>query len=430
NIPASVLNNDTTYYWKILGQNSFGSGQWSTIWKFRTISFLPAAPSLVFPGNGAVNVTITPVLTWSSVPVATSYRVQVSRDSLFLDIVTNIGNITTLNYVVPLSVLSYGTKYYWRVNATNNNGTGSWSAIWNFSTVSPPAAPQLLSPPNGSDSVVLAPTLDWENVASANSYRVTVAVDSAFNNVILDIGNLTSSLYSIPSVYLTYSTRYYWKVNASNNIGAGPWSATWNFTTMNVPPPLPPVLIIPANNSSNVSLTPGLDWHNSSNAAYYRVNIATDLNFNNIVFDKDSIVLSSYSVPPNILNVNTLYFWRVNANNLGGTSNWSTTFAFRTIVTGINQIGTIIPDKYELYNNYPNPFNPVTKIRFDIPKSSTVRILLYDITGKAVMNLVDGELQAGSYETSVDATSLSSGLYLYRIETPDYSSTKRLMLIK
>lgn len=335
-----------------------------------------------------------------------------------------------MNYVVPLSVLSYGTKYYWRVNATNNNGTGSWSVIWNFTTVSPPAAPQLISPLNGSDSVVLIPSLIWGNVATANSYRLIVSVDSAFNSSIIDIGNLSSTQYGIPSGYFTYMTKYYWKVNASNNIGTGPWSAVWNFTTMQVPPPLPPVLIVPANNSNNVSLTPDLDWHNSSNAAFYRVNIATDLNFNNIVFDSDSIGLSSFSVPPGILNVNTLYFWRVNANNAGGTSDWSTTYVFRTVVTGINQIGTSIPDKYELYNNYPNPFNPVTKIRFDLPKSSTVRILLYDITGKVVMNLVDGELQAGSYETTLDASSMSSGLYFYRMETPDYSNTKRLMLIK
>ena len=429
-VPSSILNYDTTYYWRISGQNTFGSGQWSTVWKFRTISFLPLAPVLVFPGNGSVNVIITPVLTWTAVPGANSYRVEVARDSLFTNIVTSVGNITTVNYVVPVSVLSYGTQYYWRVNATNNNGTGSWSAIWNFTTVSPPAAPLLLSPPNGSDSVVLTPTLDWENVAAASSYRVTVAIDSAFNSVILDIGNLTSSLYSIPSVYLTYSTRYYWKVNASNNIGAGPWSATWNFTTMNVPPPLPPVLIIPANNSSNVSLTPGLDWHNSSNAAYYRVNIATDLNFNNIVFDKDSIVLSSFSIPPNVLNINTLYFWRVNAKNLGGISNWSTTFVFRTVVTGINQIGTTIPDKYELFNNYPNPFNPVTKIRFDLPKSSSAKILLYDIAGRIVMNLVEGNFQAGSYETVLDATSLASGVYFYRLDTPEFSKIKSMVVIK
>ncbi|MGB3019024.1 MAG: T9SS type A sorting domain-containing protein, partial [Ignavibacteria bacterium] len=276
----------------------------------------------------------------------------------------------------------------------------------------------------------LTPTLDWNNVTTATEYNLLVATDSLFNNIILDIPFLNFTEFQIPAPYLTYVTKYYWKVNATNSVGTGAWSAVWNFTTRQVQPPAAPNLTQPPNNSTNVSLTPLLDWQNSSNAIYYRVNIATDLNFNNMVLNRDSITASFFDIPPNILNVNTLYFWRVNANNAGGSSLWSSTFIFRTVPTGINQIGMFIPDKYELYNNYPNPFNPVTKIRFDLPRSSSVRILLYDITGKVVMNLVDESLQAGSYETTLDASSLSSGLYFYRIETADFSNTKRLMLIK
>jgi hypothetical protein len=430
-VPSSVLNHDTTYYWKISGQNSFGSGQWSSVWKFRTLSFLPAAPILLSPANGSFNVILTPSLSWTPVTGASSYRVEIATDSLFLNIVTGVGNLTTTIYTVPASILSSGTRYYWRVNATNTNGTGLWSASWSFTTFSQPFAPQLTSPLNGADSISLTTILDWENVATATTYRFLLATDSAFSSVILDIGNLSSSQYTVPSPYLTYMTRYYWKVNASNTIGAGPWSVTWNFRTRQIQTPSVPVLVFPANNTNNMNLTPTLDWQNSSNAFYYKVNLATDLNFNGMVLEKDSLALSQYMVPAGTLSTNTLYFWRVLAYNPGGSSAWSSTFVFRTfLVVGTSQLGTAIPEKYELYNNYPNPFNPVTKIRFDLPKSSSVRILLYDITGKVVMNLVDGELQAGSYETTLDASSLSSGLYFYRMETPDFSNTKRLMLIK
>jgi hypothetical protein len=429
-VPSSVLNNDTTYYWKISGQNSFGSGQWSSVWKFRTINIFPAAPTLIAPANGSINVTLTPAMTWSAVSGAISYRLQVSTDSLFNNSVVNAGNLTSATYNIPSSLLSQSVRYFWRANATNSNGTGPWSLVWNFTTIGLPAAPQLVAPPNGTDSTSLTPTLDWNSVTTATEYNLLVATDSLFNNVILDVPFLNFTEFLIPAPYLTYVTKYYWKVNATNSVGTGAWSAVWNFTTRQVQPPAAPNLTQPPNNSTNVSLTPLLDWQNSSNAIYYRVNIATDLNFNNMVLNRDSITASFFDVPPNILNVNTLYFWRVNANNAGGSSLWSSTFIFRTVPTGINQIGTFIPDKYELYNNYPNPFNPVTKIRFDLPKSSSVRILLYDITGKVVMNLVDGELQAGSYETTLDASSLSSGLYFYRMETPDFSNTKRLMLIK
>jgi hypothetical protein len=430
-VPASVLNNDTTYFWKISGQNTFGSGLWSSVWKFSTLNFLPAAPALLSPLNGSVNMVLTPSLTWVAVIGASSYRVEIATDSLFLNTVTGVGNLTSTNFTVPASILTFGTRYYWRVNATNINGTGPWSTSWNFTTSSLPLAPQLTSPQNGSDSISLTTLIDWANVGSATSYRILLAMDSTFNSVILDVGNLSVSQYSVPSPYLTYVTRYYWKVNASNTIGAGPWSVTWNFRTIQIQIPSVPVLIFPANNTNNMNLTPTLDWQNSTNPYFYRVNLATDLNFNNMVFVRDSIAQSQYMVPAGTLTTNTLYFWRVQAYSPGGASAWSSVFVFRTfLIVGTNQIGTAIPDKHELYNNYPNPFNPVTKIRFDLPKSSTVRILLYDITGKVVMNLVDGEFQAGSYETALDASSLSSGLYFYRMETPDYSNTKRLMLIK
>lgn len=429
-VPSSVLNNDTTYYWKISGQNSYGSGQWSSVWKFKTINLFPAAPTLIVPANGSINVTLTPALTWSAVSGAISYSLQVSTDSLFNNNVVNASNLTSVTYNIPSSVLSQNVRYFWRANATNSNGTGPWSLVWNFTTIGLPAAPQLVAPPNGADSTSLTPTLDWNSVITATEYNLLVATDSLFNNVILDVPFLNFTEFQIPAPYLTYVTKYYWKVNATNAVGTGVWSDVWNFTTRQVQPPSAPNLTQPPNNSTNVSLTTDLDWQNSSNAAYYKVNIATDLNFNNLVLNRDSITVSFFSVPPNTLNVNTLYFWRVNANNAGGSSLWSSTFIFRTVPTGINQIGTSIPDKFELYNNYPNPFNPATKIRFDLPKSSSVRILLYDITGKVVMSLIDGELQAGSYETTLDASSLSSGLYFYRMETPDYSNTKRLMLIK
>lgn len=429
-IPSAILNYDSNYYWRVSGLNSFGTGQWSTVWKFRTINLIPYAPNLLLPANGLINVNLTPALTWEQVSGATSYRLQVSADSLFGSTVVNAGNLTSTTYNIPSSLLSQNTRYFWRANAANLNGTGPWSSIWNFTTIGMPAAPQLVSPLNGADSTSLTPTLDWNSVTTATEYRLLVATDSLFNNVILDVPFLNFTELQIPAPYLTYVTRYYWKVNATNTVGTGSWSAVWNFRTRQVQPPGAPNLISPPNNSTNVSLTTVLDWQNVTNSTHYKVNIATDLNFNNSVLNRDSVIPSTFTVPPNTLNINTLYFWRVNANNPGGSSIWSSTFVFRTVVTGISQIGTTIPDKHELYSNYPNPFNPSTKIRFDLPESSSLKILIYDITGKTVMNLVEGNFQAGSYETVLDAVSLASGVYFYRMETPEFTKIKSMVLIK
>ena len=88
------------------------------------------------------------------------------------------------------------------------------------------------------------------------------------------------------------------------------------------------------------------------------------------------------------------------------------------------------PDNYTLDANYPNPFNPQTTIRFGLPESAQVRLIIYDVTGKAVSELVNGSLAAGSYEIAFDAGDLPSGLYLYRLISPSGVLTGRMALVK
>ena len=97
---------------------------------------------------------------------------------------------------------------------------------------------------------------------------------------------------------------------------------------------------------------------------------------------------------------------------------------------GVKSISSTIPKSYELYQNYPNPFNPVTKIKFDIPKQSLITVKIYDIIGREVTTLVKQKLEAGSYEINWDAADYPSGVYFYRIETADFSRTKKMVLIK
>jgi len=89
-----------------------------------------------------------------------------------------------------------------------------------------------------------------------------------------------------------------------------------------------------------------------------------------------------------------------------------------------------IPSSYSLEQNYPNPFNPMTKINFAIPKSSGIKITVFDVTGKVVAVLVNETLQAGTYETDWDASAYPSGVYFYSIQAEDFSETKRMMLVR
>ncbi|MBS1494532.1 MAG: zinc-dependent metalloprotease [Bacteroidetes bacterium] len=102
----------------------------------------------------------------------------------------------------------------------------------------------------------------------------------------------------------------------------------------------------------------------------------------------------------------------------------------KTHTVGVNNISSVIPTEHKLYTNYPNPFNPVTKIKFEIPKDEFVKITVYDLSGKVVSELVNERLQAGVYETDFDGARLASGTYFYKIETNSFVETRKMVLIK
>jgi len=98
--------------------------------------------------------------------------------------------------------------------------------------------------------------------------------------------------------------------------------------------------------------------------------------------------------------------------------------------TSVATSGLNIPGAFELFEAYPNPFNPSTTIEFAVPKASKVTVKVFDILGRQVATLVDASYQPGRYKAVFDAGHLASGLYLYRIEAAGFRSTRRLLLLK
>ncbi len=102
-----------------------------------------------------------------------------------------------------------------------------------------------------------------------------------------------------------------------------------------------------------------------------------------------------------------------------------------SLITSVEQIESdILPEEFRLEQNYPNPFNPTTTIRFALPQKSKVTLRLFDIIGREVVTLVDDELPTGEYKLVLEAGNLSSGVYFYRLETPDFVMTRKLTLLK
>lgn len=108
------------------------------------------------------------------------------------------------------------------------------------------------------------------------------------------------------------------------------------------------------------------------------------------------------------------------------------------LVTSVEQLSSSLPAEYRLEQNYPNPFNPSTTIQFALPKRSVVTLKLFDMLGREVATLVDEELRPGEYKVVFDASSLSTGVYFYRLQAggpstgsgQGFSQTKKVMLLK
>jgi hypothetical protein len=97
---------------------------------------------------------------------------------------------------------------------------------------------------------------------------------------------------------------------------------------------------------------------------------------------------------------------------------------------GIININSEIPNQFSLSQNYPNPFNPITNIEFGIPKAGFVKLIIYDVLGKEIENLVNENLNAGMYRADFNASALPSGVYFYRIDAENFSDMKKMVLVK
>ena len=161
----------------------------------------------------------------------------------------------------------------------------------------------------------------------------------------------------------------------------------------------------------------------------FEVEISTDSTFDEVIFNQTAI--SDTSITSNIdLADGQTYYARVNHQNGSVTSNWSDVFEFST-ETSTNTEEESFPSAFLLEQNYPNPFNPSTTIEFHIPTSQMVSLVLYDALGREVMEVLEGRLQAGAHSVKFDASSLASGMYLYRLTAAQSGvQTKTMYLIK
>ena len=433
NLVSPQLQNNFRYYWRVNATNIAGTGEWSEVHEFTTVLGMPAAPGLLLPVNFATGVSLTPLLDWVEDISATSYQVQVSQDSTFAGVLWDTSGFNISQVTVRSGLLTNVQTYFWRVRTTNPIGTGPWAQPFRFTTLLiPPVAPQLVDPPDGAIEISTTPTLNWDSVQYAASFRIQLSTDSTFATTLINSSGLVFSQYNVPGGILNNNTRYFWRVNASNNAGTGPYSQVFDFTTVISPPVAAPTLLAPPNGAVNQPLNLTLDWNDVFGTTGYKVLLSTDSLFNTTLLDT-TITASQMVVRSGLLSGSSVYHWRVRGFNVGGFGPWSVTWKFTTQIIGIEPISGIVPSAFRLYDNFPNPFNPVTTINFDIPTSTengNTKLIIYDLTGRVISELIDAELRPGKYSVKWDASAYASGVYLFRLESGRFSDIKKMVVVK
>ena len=174
---------------------------------------------------------------------------------------------------------------------------------------------------------------------------------------------------------------------------------------------------------------------NVNSASSYRVRVYSNTCKSAIVVDT-LVSRDSVYIAPGKLNHGQTYYWKVKDYKTGGEGPFSDPYSFSTInLIGIKTLSKEIPKENKLHNNYPNPFNPITTIKFEIAKISNVKLTIYDAIGKEITTLVNEKLNAGTYEVkwpapTEDASNFASGVYFYKLITNDFIETKKMILSK
>jgi hypothetical protein len=178
--------------------------------------------------------------------------------------------------------------------------------------------------------------------------------------------------------------------------------------------PSAPMLISPADLSSGLSSHPTLLWHGAMNATRYLVEIATDAAFTSII-SQDSSVTDTSMYQGSALASNARYWWRVRAGNSVGWSAYSPTWSF--VVGTLNGVDNIDGPSVVLLKAEPNPLSASTTIRFALSRSAHVSLHLYDMLGRTIATLADGDYSAGEFSTPLNASGLAQGEYTCRLVT-------------
>ena len=281
-----------------------------------------------------------------------SYSVQLATDDAFTTLVVDLDEIVLSAYFNEY--LLFGQQYFWRVKATDDNGSSDWSVVYTFTTFS---EGENNKPNDGDDEVQIRPNFTWkkkvdgEDITGLDGFHVQVDTSENFDSPISitylsgldDNGALE---FELTPDYLLFGTTYFWHIRPMHAEDVGTWTEVYSFETV-----LGVELDKPSNNDDGVEFDQELSWddleNNSDDVFDYTCQISLDDTFD----DPITIITNEVEFAPDFYKFGTEYFWRVKAAHPYDVSPWSEVRSFTTI----NEIELDSPDDGGNLNTYrPN----------------------------------------------------------------------------
>ncbi len=325
-LQSMILEGEKNYYWRVAARNVLGLyGPYSAYRLFSTNIFAPTVPVLLSPANNEEDIGAATNITWRmsrNNPV--SYQILIDTSSSFNSPLKR--DSTSTDTTVLLSNLNYCTRYFWKVQALNSAPTRGYSNIFSFYVQQHiPGLPILLKPETGDTGISGTPVLYWRGDKCTQQYQLQISRSQNFEPVEFDY-TVTDTFKSIFAD--EPSTIYYWRVRASNGLGNGNWSESF-FKTVALTRPNPPVLRSPVSAALGVLQYTTLSWDSTKRTDTYRLQVSLDSGFTLLVVNDSTLTGRSKQIGP--LLYSKTYYWRVNAKNAAGTSDYSQVWWFQTL---------------------------------------------------------------------------------------------------
>ncbi len=311
----------TEYYWRVRAKDAANTGKWSN---YRTFTTTMNPVQAIYPVINSGGVPLNMVFRWTDVTMGEgTYHLQISKSPVFADTLVNVTGLTSTTYTY--NVPNYNTDFYWRVSAADGQCEIGFGTPWKFRSVL--AAPVLTVPADDAQNLTFNVFFEWEPVHDAESYTIHISESPNFTPVTFGFSGIDNNHYYKSG--LEPDKEYYWKVQAVNEYGSGPFSVARSFTTISRGPTVP-ILTFPYSGAEQVDLNVTLNWKASDRADRYHLQVANNENFATPIVNLDTITMNSYNLTG--LDNSIRYYWHVSAINDSGETQYSIPWHFTTLL--------------------------------------------------------------------------------------------------